>query len=415
MGTDGKQEDERPAWAKRIRAERTARGWSQSEAVRALRAHGDDTLPAPSSLLRNWKRWEAGEVEPDDFHKKLIAKSFGTVTAAFFPATGRRELNSELLAGSGLDTLEILSRIRASDVSTSTLDALRITADRLCCEYPYMPSAQLQVEGRAWLQRITKLLHGRMTLTQHRELLSLAGTVALLLGCVEYDMGLRRDAETTRRAALSLGEEAEDQEVMGWAQEMRAWYALTQGDYRAAVAAGQAGEAMAPGRGVSVQLAAQQAKAWARMGDRRQVELALERGRNLLEVLPEPEDTDHHFVVDPQKFDFYAMDCYRIAGEDQRAELYAHEVIRSSTDFDGSYRKPMRVAEANVTLGVIAARSGNLEEAVALGRRALQGDRQSMPSLLMCSQELTSTLSRLYPTEPAANSYLKQVQEIAAS
>jgi tetratricopeptide (TPR) repeat protein len=276
-------------------------------------------------------------------------------------------------------------------------------------------SSQLQVEGRVWLQRITKLLDGRMTLAQHRELLSLAGLVALLLGCVEYDMGLRRDAETTRRAALSLGQEAEDQDVMGWAQEMRAWYALTQSDYRAAIAASQVGQSMAPGRTVAVQLAAQQAKAWARMGDRRQVELALERGRNLLEVLPAPEDTDHHFVVDPEKFDFYAMDCYRLAGENQLAELYAHEVIRTSTDFDGTLRKPMRVAEANVTLGVIAARSGNLEEAVALGRRALEGDRQSVPSLLMCSRELTDALQKLYPDEPATSEYMAQVRTIAAA
>jgi hypothetical protein len=34
----------------------------------------------------------------------------------------------------------------------------------------------------------------------------------------------------------------------------------------------------------------------------------------LLESLPYPENLDHHFVVDPGKFDFYAMDCYRLVG-----------------------------------------------------------------------------------------------------
>jgi hypothetical protein len=84
--------------------------------------------------------------------------------------------------------------------------------------------------------------------------------------------------------------------------------------------------------------------------------------------LSHPEDTDHHFAVDPEKFDFSAMGCYRIVGEDRRAAIYAREVIRSSTDFDGRLRKLMRVAEANVILGVIAARAGNLEQAVTLGR-----------------------------------------------
>ena len=78
-------EHDRPLWSRRIRSERTARGWSQADAVAALRAHATSELPSNGSLLRNWKRWEAGDAEPDDFYKPLIARTFGTVTAAFFP------------------------------------------------------------------------------------------------------------------------------------------------------------------------------------------------------------------------------------------------------------------------------------------------------------------------------------------
>lgn len=66
----------------------------------------------------------------------------------------------------------------------------------------------------------------------------------------------------------------------------------------------------------------------------------------MLESLPYPEDTDHHFVVDPAKFDFYAMDCYRIAGEDRLAEMYArgHPLIdgpgRDRTQADAQRRSP---------------------------------------------------------------------------
>ncbi|WP_433315884.1 XRE family transcriptional regulator [Micromonospora chersina] len=404
---------DRPVWATRLRAERTARGWSQGEAVRAMRAHAAEQLPADSTLLRNWKRWEAGGSEPDAFYKALIAKTFGTVTAAFFPPTTPHD--AELIAGTGMETVEILARLRSSDVSNATLEALRITADRLCCEYPYMAPEQLRVEGRAWLRRITALRDRRLTLAQHQEVLTLAGWVALLVGCVEYDMGLRRVAEGTRKAALTLGEEAGNAAISGWAYEMRAWYALTQGDYRGVIAAAEAGEAVAAHDGAAVQLAAQRAKAWARLGDRRQVETALDKGRTLLESLPYPEDTDHHFVADPAKFDFYAMDCYRIAGEDRLAEMYAREVIRSSTDPDGTDRKPMRQAEARITLGVAAARAGDLERAVSYGRQALEGDRKSLPSLLMVSKELATLLRERYPKEPEATSYLDEVRALSAS
>ncbi|MFI7215512.1 XRE family transcriptional regulator [Micromonospora maritima] len=414
MSERGIEEDGRPVWASRLRAERSARGWSQGEAVRVLRAHSRDALPSDSTLVRNWKRWESGSSEPDAFYKALIAETFGTVTAAFFPPQVPRDADSALLAGAGMETLEILARVRASDVSPATLDALKITADRLCCEYPYAPSDQLYAEGHAWLRRITSLMDRRLTLAQHREVLTLSGWIALLVGCVEYDMGRRKAAEGTRKAALSLGEEAGNSAVSGWAYEMRAWYALTQGDYRGVIAAAEAGQAIASRDGAAVQLAAQKAKAWARLGDRRQVETSLDHGRRLLEDLPYPEDTDHHFVVDPAKFDFYAMDCYRIAGEDRLAEMYAREVIKSSTDPNGEERKPMRVAEARVTLGVTAARQGDVEAAVAHGRRALQGDRKSLPSLLMCSRELTSLLSKRYPKQPEVASYLDQVRSVMA-
>lgn len=313
-----------------------------------------------------------------------------------------------------MNTMELVSRLRTSDVSPATLDALRITADRLCSEYPYMSPEQLSMEGQAWLRRICSLLDRRLTLAQHKEVLSLAGTVSLLIGCVEYDMGMRPQARATRRAALSLGEEAGNADVMGWAHEMAAWFAITQGDYRGVVSAASAGEVVAPHRSVAVQLAAQKAKAWARIGDRREMEKALDQGRALLETLPYPEDTDHHFVVDPSKFDFYAMDCYRLFGDNDRATVYANEVIRSSTDMDGTQRKPMRIAEAEITLGVVAAREGDVERAVSLGRKAISGERKSLPSLLMVSGELREILAKRYPSEQEAAAYLEELRALSS-
>ncbi|MEV0457547.1 XRE family transcriptional regulator [Catellatospora methionotrophica] len=401
--------DNRPGWARRLRAERLGRGWSQADAVRALRAHADRPLPEPSSLMRNWKRWEAGGTEPDSFHKALIAQTFGTVTGAFFPRQHRSDDNTGVLGTAGMDTHELLARLRASDVSPATLEAVRLTADRLCCAYQYMPSAQLLAESRAWLQRITGLLDRRLTLSQHQEVLTLAGWVALLTGCVEYDIGQRGRAEATRRAALSLGQESGNADIIGWAYEMRAWYALTQGDLRGAITAAECGENAASGRGVAVQLAAQRAKASARLGDRRQVERALEQGRSLLESRPHPDNLDNHFVVDPAKFDYYAMDGYRVVGDDRRAGLYADEVIRASSGADGAARHPMRLAEARLTLGVLAARGGDLDSAVAHGLDALGGDRRSLPSLLLVSQELTGLIQGRYAGAAQATTFLAAV------
>jgi tetratricopeptide (TPR) repeat protein len=396
-------------------AEREARGWSQLDAVRALRAHSPKPLPDDASLLRNWKRWEAGDSTPDAAYQPLIAKMFGTVSAAIWPVTRRRrDHESELMAATGMTTLEIVTRLRASAVDDATLDGMRITADQLCSDYPHLPAAQLLVEGRAWLHRISSLLEHRLSLTQHRQVLTTAGWLALLVGCIEYDTGDRRAAEATRQAALSLGTEAGHGEIEGWAHEMRAWFALTTGAYQGVIAAAEQGRAVAGHSGVAVQLAAQQAKAWARVGDRRQTEVALDQGRRLLEALPHPANLDHHFVVDPTKFDFYAMDCYRKLGEDRLAVTYADEVIQDGTDHDGTERAPMRIAEARITLAVSAARQGELEQALSYGHKAIRGPRKSLPSLRMVARDLTQLLTDRYAGEPESADYLDQIHAIHA-
>jgi len=126
-------------------------------------------------------------------------------------------------------------------------------------------------------------------LTQHKHVLDAAGWLTLLVGCLEYDTGQDRAAEATRTGALQLGEEAGNPSLTGWAHEMRSWFAITRGRYSEVIAAAQAGQDVAPGRSVAVQLCAQEAKAWARMGNQRNVVKALEKGRILLDSLPYPE------------------------------------------------------------------------------------------------------------------------------
>jgi len=69
----------------------------------------------------------------------------------------------------------------------------------------------------------------------------------------------------------------------------------------------------------------------------------------------------------------------------------------------------MRLAEARITLGVVAARQGDLEHAVHHGEQALSGTRESLPSLVMVSRDLTRVLKDRYPTEQVAKAYIDQL------
>lgn len=110
-------------------------------------------------------------------------------------------------------TAELLERVRASDVSPATVEALHATAFELCCVYGRQDASQLRCEALGWLREVERLLRRPVGLHEHQELLSVAGWLALLAGCVEYDLDMRTDAEATRRAALQLAEEGGNGEI----------------------------------------------------------------------------------------------------------------------------------------------------------------------------------------------------------
>src|SRR3984885_11445645 len=95
------------------------------------------------------------------------------------------------------------------------------------------------------------------------------------------------------------------------------------------------------------------------------------------------------------------------------AHSLADSVIQASPDLDGTERAPMRIAEARITQGVVAARDGDLEHAVQLGGQALSNDRKSLPSLIMVSRDLTRVLKDRYPNEQATADYLEELSGVS--
>ena len=125
---------------------------------------------------------------------------------AFFPQEGRRNGDAEVLAVSGADTsgdrlppprLRPERRHPRSSCGSPSTDSAAST--HTCRPRPCASKASSGYAG------ITDLLDGRLTLAEHREVLNLAGWLALLVGCVEYDMGMRGAAEATRQSAMSSG------------------------------------------------------------------------------------------------------------------------------------------------------------------------------------------------------------------
>ncbi|WP_194919289.1 tetratricopeptide repeat protein [Catenulispora rubra] len=307
---------------------------------------------------------------------------------------------------------ELVRRAELSDVGPSTIEALQAETYQLCRQYPYMPADMLCLQSRGRLRYVIDLLQGRTRLREHRDLLVVAGQLALLTGCLEYDQGLSFDAEATRSAAYQLGREADDAEIVAWSHEMSAWFAMTQGRYEDAVTFARRGQHADTSHGVAVQLAAQEAKGLARMGDRDGVRAALDRGRRLLDSMDKPLHPDHHFHVDPDKWDLYAMEAYRLLGDDALAADHARQVIHLGTGPDGIDRFPMRMSEARLTLGFVAARAGDLEHAIDLGISSMANARKSLPTLLPVADELSYMVTDQHPGEERVKQFREHLTRL---
>ncbi|MET7462445.1 hypothetical protein [Nonomuraea sp. NPDC005501] len=364
------------------------------------------------------RRWEAGEVRwPRSPYRLALTQLTGLQPEALgFSQT--RQTGSRLIEASAIlpmdalraeaelyGTMELAQQLQASDVGTGTLEALAEAVDLLCRAYPVVSAATLRDRTQKRLAQVNKLLAGRLTLDQHRELLVITGWLTALLGCVHYDLGEREEAETARRAAYEMGRQVGHGELMGWAHEMSAWFALVEGRYEDVVSAARMGQAVAGHSSAMVQLTLQEARGLARIGDRREADRALTRGAEVLSRLSMPNNPDHHFVFDHAKWVFYAATCYTWLADDDRAEEHANETIQMHTRPDGTSNAPMRIADAHIDLGVVHARRGDLDAAVGHGMAALDIDRRSLTDLVNRAADLDRVLRQRYRREILVNEF----------
>lgn len=386
-------------FAETLRRLLAERGWSQNQLANAIPCNKGHL----SKLINGRQKPSEAVAQRCD---ELLNARGDLIGAAHLDIAAARDSRPN-------QTVELLERIRATDTSTTTIEALQATVEDLCCQYAIADPTQLRTEGHHWLREVARMIQQPIGLHAHRELLVNAGWLALLIGCLEYDLGMRASAEATRTMASNLSVEAGAPEIHGWALEMRAWIALTQGRYQDVLDAVGEGTHLAAGHNVAVQLAGQKAKALGRMGDRSGVREALDEGAAILGRFEQPSRPDNHFAIDLPKWQFYAMDAYSQAQDYDLATAHAHEVIRLGTTPGGVETSPMRNLEARLVLAITAVRQGDLESGVGLANAALDTNRKSLPSLLMFAGELSGELQQRFPGETATLDFQERLRSLA--
>jgi tetratricopeptide (TPR) repeat protein len=341
-------------------------------------------------VLAEWQTWEQtgqrplvdplppAEVLPDPVH-----------------VTGPQDL-VVVQAADAADVLELARQAEASHLGGGTLEMIDQSVDRLCRQYPTVAPSVLIPRVQQRLRYVAKLLDGKVTLAQHRQLLVAGGWLTTLLACLQFDYGDREGAESSQAAAYTFARQGEHQELLAWTYELLAWWALVEGRHDEVIEHAQTGLAIAPNTSAGVQLAVQQAKGWSRLGDAQRADASLRMAGTVLSRLPRPEHPEHHFVFDASKLSFYAATCYTWLGDREHAREQAAQVIHQCLEVPGQVRWPIRLAETRVDLGLVAAREGEIDEACELGRQALASERKSGSTLGRVA-ELDAVLMREHP------------------
>lgn len=294
---------------------------------------------------------------------------------ALVPVSGHHRMKTAVDADDEIAALELVRRVEASDVGGGTVERLELIVDDLAMAYPAMRPADLLARVRTHLGYVRRLLDARATLSQHRRLLVTGGWLSLLAATCLIDLHSDHAAEAYLRTADQLASETEQPDLAAWVLETRAWQALTAGEFRRAAMLSQGAQLAAPHASSGhLQAVAQEARAWARVGDAAETRRALTRLETLVSPLPVPERPEHHYRYDPPKSQAYVATTLAWVG-DAAAEGITREVLAAIEAPGTAPPRPRRAALARLDLALALSASGKDDEAAAVALQAVRSGR----------------------------------------
>ncbi|MGH3241653.1 MAG: hypothetical protein ACRDNL_14865 [Spirillospora sp.] len=298
------------------------------------------------------------------------------------------------LEGGGLDAVELARRVAASDVGEETLVALEMAVDELASAYPRSAPSDLLGRTRRHLAYVTGLMDARMTLAQRRRLVLISGWLSLLAATCDIDLGRRTTAEVRLQTAAQLADHAGHAEIHAWVLETRAWDAVTEGDFRKAVALAKDAQGVAPrGSSAFIQATAQEGRAWARLDAGPETRDALARVEQLVAPLSMPDRPEHHYRYDPAKSDAYTATTLSWLGDPAAVPCARGVLSRLEAPATGPVR-PRRVASARLDLALALLSADQPGEAAHWAREAVTSGRL-VPSNYWRAAEVISGVDAL--------------------
>lgn len=203
-----------------------------------------------------------------------------------------------------------------SNVGPHTLEQFHADLTRIASTYTNRPVYPMFAELRALRNRAFELLEGRQYPEQSRELYLVAGALCGMLANASFHLNWMPAAETQARTAFLCAELAGNNALRAWVRGMQSLVAYWDERPRAAVELAADGWRYVPESGTArVRLAAIEARAQARLRDRRATEDALARAEQARDQVREMDDPGGVFSFPPAKQMLYAATAQLSLGQ----------------------------------------------------------------------------------------------------
>jgi transcriptional regulator with XRE-family HTH domain len=256
----------------------------------------------------------------------------------------------------------------ASNIGPETLDQLRAEVARLAVAYP-VQALPILLSDLIDLQDVAfRLLEGRQRPTVTAELYLLAGALSGMLAKASHDLGDPHSAITQARTAYVCADNAGHDGLRTWIRSLQSMIAYWAGWPNDAVRyARLATETAARSTGTeSVWLPAQEARAWAVLGNAEQVQQAIARAADARDRV-QGDDLDEFggiMTFTRQRQLYYAADTQIwLPGAEAQAERSATEAIDAYQAADPAERSFSDEAGAHADLALARVGMGELDGA----------------------------------------------------
>ena len=353
-----------------LRQAREARNLTQDEVADGLIQLG--AKGATGGLV---SKWERGICRPNRFHRRLLCQLFNATYEQLGLAVGKTDLHAPalgvnaggLLAQAG--DAAVAARKKRSRVDPLTLDELDADVERFALECPAVPHADLLPQVWDDWQQVEQLLDTRQSLKDRVHLTLLGGQLTYFLARLSFNLA---DYTAARRHAALAWQYAEDvgQAVLcASVKTLQGTIAFYAGQHHRALdhlqAAGHYDNPYNRPR-----IAANMARAYAVLGERRDAEHALAvMERHLVDLPVQPGDSPYTSATGMSAL----ATTLAWLGDGEIAEDYARKAValHNRPEVRDTLFEDRGNATLNLSVSLVMRKQPEPEEATRLGIEVL--------------------------------------------